>query len=83
MSFSPKEHLRGVPWGKRISAFIYKNNCNFLLPAAFNLLGEVKTDVKTVASLLGHSGLKHVEVYTRAIDEKKAQALKGLPEINF
>jgi site-specific recombinase XerD len=50
---------------------------------AVNLLGEVKTDVKTVASLLGHSGLKHVEVYTRAIDENKAKALKGLPEINF
>ena len=50
---------------------------------AVNLLGEVKTDVKTVASLLGHSGLKYVEVYTRAIDEKKAQALNGLPEINF
>ncbi len=50
---------------------------------AVNLLGEVKTDVKTVASLLGHSGLKYVEVYTRAIDEKKAQALNGLPEITF
>ena len=50
---------------------------------AVNLLGEVKADVKTVASLLGHSGLKHVEVYTRAIDEKKINAMNGLPEVNF
>jgi len=50
---------------------------------AVNLLGEVKADVKTVASLLGHSGLKYIDVYTRAIDEKKEQAMNGLPEINF
>ncbi|SDB80958.1 site-specific integrase [Williamwhitmania taraxaci] len=50
---------------------------------AVNLLGEVKADVKTVASLLGHSGLKHVEVYTRAVDEKKMQAVNGLPEVEF
>ena len=31
---------------------------------AVNLLGECQTDIKTVASLLGHSGLKHTEKYT-------------------
>lgn len=50
---------------------------------AVNLLSEVGTDVKTVASLLGHSGLKYVDVYTRAIDEKKEKAMRGLPEISF
>ncbi|MFP4555559.1 MAG: tyrosine-type recombinase/integrase [Bacteroidales bacterium] len=50
---------------------------------AVNLLSESKADVKTVASLLGHSGLKHIEVYTRAIDEKKAQAINSLPTIEF
>ncbi len=27
--------------------------------------------IKTVASLLGHSGLQHTEKYTRAVDELK------------
>ncbi|HCY77493.1 MAG TPA: integrase [Ignavibacteriales bacterium] len=48
---------------------------------AVNLLGEVKTDIKTVASLLGHSGLKHTEKYTRAVDELKNKAVNGMPEI--
>ncbi len=50
---------------------------------AVNLLGEVKADVKTVASLLGHSGLKSVEIYTRAIDENMKKAVNSLPKINF
>lgn len=50
---------------------------------AVNLLSEVGADVKTVASLLGHSGLKYIDVYTRAIDEKKEQAMNGLPEVTF
>lgn len=50
---------------------------------AVNLLGEVKTDIKTVASLLGHSGLKHTEKYTRAVDELKNKAVNGIPEIEF
>lgn len=50
---------------------------------AVNLLGEVKADIKTVASLLGHSGLKHTEKYTRAVDELKNKAVNGLPEINI
>lgn len=37
-------------------------------------------NIKTVASLLGHSGLKHTEKYTRAVDELKKEAIDNLPE---
>jgi len=50
---------------------------------AVNLLGECQTDIKTVASLLGHSGLKHTEKYTRAVDALKEKAVNSLPEINI
>lgn len=50
---------------------------------AVNLLGECQTDIKTVASLLGHSGLKHTEKYTRAVDSLKEKAVNSLPEISF
>lgn len=50
---------------------------------AVNLLGEYHVDVKTVASLLGHSGLKHTEKYTRAVDALKEKAINSLPEINI
>jgi integrase len=49
---------------------------------AVNLLDN-GTDVKTVASVLGHSGLKHVDKYLRVIDERKKQAVNRLPEINI
>lgn len=50
---------------------------------AVNLLGECRTDIKTVASLLGHSGLKHTEKYTRAVDSLKEKAVNSLPEITL
>lgn len=50
---------------------------------AVNLLGETGANIKTVSSLLGHSTLKHTEVYTRAIDNLKNKAVNSLPEINF
>lgn len=50
---------------------------------AVNLLGEYKTDIKTVASLLGHSGLKHTEKYTRAVDELKKTAINALPDLEI
>lgn len=50
---------------------------------AVNLLGEYHVDIKTVASLLGHSGLKHTEKYTRAVDALKEKAINSLPEINI
>jgi len=49
---------------------------------AVNLLDN-GTDVKTVASVLGHSGLAHVDKYLRVIDERKKQAVNRLPEINI
>lgn len=50
---------------------------------AVNLLGEFNTDIKTVASLLGHSGLKHTEKYTRAVDSLKKNAINSLPELEL
>lgn len=38
-------------------------------------------NVKVVASLLGHSGLKYVEKYIRALDEAKKTAIDNLPKI--
>ena len=49
---------------------------------AVNLL-DTGTDVKTVAGILGHSGLAHVDKYLRVIDERKKQAVNRLPEINL
>jgi integrase/recombinase XerD len=49
---------------------------------AVNLLW-VKSDIKTVSSLLGHSGLRHTEKYTRVVDELKKSAVNSLPEIKL
>lgn len=40
-------------------------------------------NIKTVASLLGHSGLKHTDKYLRAVDELKKDAINSLPKIEF
>jgi site-specific recombinase XerD len=45
---------------------------------ATNIL-ESGASVKTVADLLGHSGLKYTERYARAVDERKKQAVNSLP----
>jgi integrase/recombinase XerD len=47
---------------------------------AVNLL-DTGTDVKTVAAILGHSGLGQVDKYLRIIDERKKQAVNRLPEV--
>ena len=49
---------------------------------AVNILNN-GANIKTVASLLGHSGLKHTEKYTRAIDRLKEDAINSLPELNY
>lgn len=49
---------------------------------AVNILNN-GANIKTVASLLGHSGLKHTEKYTRAIDELKEAAINSLQELNI
>ncbi len=49
---------------------------------AVNILNN-GANIKTVASLLGHSGLKHTEKYTRAVDSLKKVAIDSLPEIKL
>lgn len=48
---------------------------------AVNILNN-GANIKTVASLLGHSGLKHTEKYTRAVDKLKEEAINSLPTLN-
>lgn len=49
---------------------------------AVNILNN-GANIKTVASLLGHSGLRHTEKYTRAVDKLKEEAINSLPELNL
>ena len=49
---------------------------------AVNILNK-GANIKTVASLLGHSGLKHTEKYTRAIDSLKSEAINSLNALNI
>lgn len=49
---------------------------------AVNILNN-GANIKTVASLLGHSGLKHTEKYTRAVDSLKEQAINSLPTLKL
>lgn len=49
---------------------------------ALNILNN-GANIKTVASLLGHSGLKNTEKYLRAVDSLKEAAINSLPEIEI
>jgi len=49
---------------------------------AVNILNN-GANIKTVASLLGHSGLKHTEKCTRAVDKLKEDAINSLPELRL
>lgn len=49
---------------------------------AVNILNN-GANIKTVASLSGHSGLKHTEKNTRAVDKLKEEAINNLPELKF
>ena len=49
---------------------------------AVNILNN-GANIKTVASLLGHSGLKYPEKYTRAVDKLKEEAINSLPELKL
>lgn len=49
---------------------------------AINILNN-GANIKTVASLLGHSGLKNTEKYLRAVDRLKEAAINSLPEIEM
>ena len=48
---------------------------------AVNILNS-GANIKTVASLLGHSGLRHTEKYTRAVDRLKVEAVNSLPRLS-
>ena len=47
------------------------------------LLLSKGNDIKTTATLLGHSGLKYIDRYTRALDENKIKAMNSLPKLNL
>ncbi len=49
---------------------------------AVNILNN-GANIKTLASLLGHSGLKNTEKYTRAVDSLKDEAIDSLPEFKI
>lgn len=49
---------------------------------AVNILNN-GANIKTVASLLGHSGLQHTEKYTRAVDSLKEAAINSLPKLEI
>lgn len=49
---------------------------------AVNILNN-GANIKTVASLLGHSGLKHTEKYTQAVDSLKQAAIDSLPTFDL
>ena len=49
---------------------------------AVNILNN-GANIKVLASLLGHSSIKHTEKYTRAVDSLKEQAINTLPELKF
>ncbi len=49
---------------------------------AVNILNN-GANIKTVATLLGHSGLKHTEKYTRAVDKLKSDAINSLPKLKL
>ena len=49
---------------------------------AVNILNN-GANIKTVASLLGHSSLQHTEKYTRAVDKLKENAINSLPELKL
>jgi integrase/recombinase XerD len=40
-------------------------------------------DVKTLSTLLGHTSIKHTQKYLSIADERKAEAVNALPEIEF
>lgn len=47
-----------------------------------NLLSN-GSNIKTVASILGHSGLAHTEKYTRAVDSLKQAAIDSMPPLEL
>lgn len=73
---SVKRWVKRAGIDKHISWHCARHSC------AVNLLNN-GSNIKTVASILGHSGLKHIEKYTRAIDKLKQDAINSLTELNI
>lgn len=44
---------------------------------------EDKANIKTVASIPGHSGLAHTEKYPRAVDSLKQAAIDSIPPLEL
>nr|WP_262921610.1 site-specific integrase [Pontibacter ruber] len=40
-------------------------------------------DIKTLSQLLGHTSIQHTQKYLSIADERKAQAVNALPDLNF
>lgn len=40
-------------------------------------------DIKTLSQLLGHTSIQHTQKYLTIADERKAQAVNALPDLNF
>lgn len=71
--------------------FIFTCPLSLALPITFhcarhscgtNLLSN-GANIKTVASILGHSGLAHTEKYTRAVDSLKQAAIDSMPPLEI
>jgi len=52
----------------------------FLSSILFIIFGY---DIKTLSQLLGHTSIQHTQKYMSIADERKAQAVNALPELNF
>jgi site-specific recombinase XerD len=73
---SVKRWVKGAGIDKHISWHCARHSF------AVNILNN-GANIKTVGSLLGHSGLKHTEKYTRAVDQLKVEAVNSLPDFDF
>ena len=83
-STSQNTEISLIPNGLRL---IFTCSLSFALPCIFHLARHSfavnilnnGANIKTVAGLLGHSGLKHTKKYTRAVDKLKEEAIIVCP----
>ena len=54
-----------------------------VIPLNDGLLLSNGANIKTVVSILGHSGLAHTEKYTRAVDSLKQAAIDSMPPLKI
>ena len=53
------------------------------IPGIQHLSFGPNVGLPVIRSLSGHSGLKHTEKYTRAVDKLKSEAINSLPELKL